>query len=92
MVSRRTYYQNKRLTALRRLDRRTKNNEHLRVYRKTTYYDEKTKYQATIKKEKITIVERILHLDSRHKSMEHSLQASIKQNKEQPNLQNLTKT
>ena len=69
MVSGRTYYQNKRLNTLRRLDQRTKNNEDLREYRKNTYYEEKTKYQGNNKKGKITIVERILQLDSRHKSM-----------------------
>ena len=53
MVSRRTYYQNKRLKALRRLNQRTKNNKDLKEYRKNTYYEKKTKYQATIKKEKL---------------------------------------
>jgi hypothetical protein len=52
MVSR-TYCQNKRLNTLRRLERRTKNNEDLRVHRKNTYYEEETKYQASIKKEKL---------------------------------------
>ena len=62
------------------------------MYHKNTYYEEKTKYQGNNKKGKITIVERILQLDSRHKSMKQSLQASIRQNKEQPNLQNLAKS
>jgi hypothetical protein len=43
----------KRLNALRRRYQRTKNNEELREYRKNIYYEEKTKYQATIKKEKL---------------------------------------
>jgi len=53
MASRRTYHQNKSLNTPRRLDRRTKNNEDLREYRENTYYEEKTKYQTTIKKEKL---------------------------------------
>jgi hypothetical protein len=39
----------KRLNALRRRYQRTKNNEELREYCKNIYYEEKTKYQATIK-------------------------------------------
>jgi hypothetical protein len=53
MVNGRNCYRNKRLNTLRRLNKRTKNNEDLREYRKNTYYEEKTKYQATIKKEKL---------------------------------------
>jgi len=51
MVSGRTYYQNKSLNTLRRLDQRAKNNKDLREYRKNTQYEEKTKYQSTLKEE-----------------------------------------
>ena len=60
MVSGRTYYQNKRLKALRKLDQRTKNYEDLREYKKIS---------SNNKKGKLTIVERIMQLDCRHKSM-----------------------
>jgi predicted nucleic acid-binding Zn-ribbon protein len=50
----------KRLNALRRLYQRTENNYELREHRKNIYHEEKTKYQAKIKKGKIKIVERIL--------------------------------
>ena len=43
----------KRLNSLRRRYQRTKNNEELREYRKDIYYEEKLKYQSTIKKEKL---------------------------------------
>jgi hypothetical protein len=43
----------KRLNALRRCYQRTKNSEVLREHRKNIYYEEKTKYQTTIKKEKL---------------------------------------
>jgi hypothetical protein len=43
----------KRWNALRRRYQRTKNNEKLREYRKNIYCEEKTKYHATIKKEKL---------------------------------------
>jgi hypothetical protein len=52
-VSGRTYYQNKRLNTFRRFDRKTKNNEDLREYSKNIYYEKKTKYQETIKNEKL---------------------------------------
>jgi hypothetical protein len=41
------------LNTLRRRYQRTKNNEELREYRKNIYCEEKAKYQATIKKEKL---------------------------------------
>jgi len=43
----------KGLNALRRRSQRTKNNEELRKYRKNIHYEEKTKYQAKIKAEKL---------------------------------------
>jgi translation initiation factor RLI1 len=82
----------KRRNALRRRYQRTKNNEELREYRKNTSHEKYTKYQATIKQGKIKIVGRILQLDTMHKSMERSLQANIKQNKEQPKVDSLAKT
>jgi len=45
--------QRKRLNALIRRYQRTQNNEELRGYHKNIYHEEKTKYQATIKKEKL---------------------------------------
>jgi hypothetical protein len=45
--------QRKRLNALGRRYQRTQNNEVLREYRKNIYHEGKTKYQATIKKEKL---------------------------------------
>jgi len=53
---------------------------------------EENKISSNDKKGKIKIVERILQLDTMHKSMERSLQASIKQNKEQPKVDSLVKT
>jgi hypothetical protein len=43
----------KSLNALRRRYQRKQNNEELREYHKNIYYEEKTKYQATIKKENL---------------------------------------
>ena len=43
----------KKLNALRKCYKRTKNNEELREHRKNRYYEEKTTYQATIKREKL---------------------------------------
>ena len=43
----------KRLNALRRCYQRTQNNEELRENCKNTYYEEKAKYQATIRKGKL---------------------------------------
>ena len=43
----------KRINALRRRYQRTKNNDELRESRKSQYYEEKTKYQVLIKKQKI---------------------------------------
>ena len=43
----------KKLNSLRRLYQRTKNNQQLRERRKSRYYEEKTTYQATIKREKL---------------------------------------
>jgi hypothetical protein len=43
----------KRLNALRRLYQRTKNNEKLRVHRKSLYYEERKEYLTTIKREKL---------------------------------------
>ena len=40
----------KKLNALRRRYQRTKNNEVLREHRKNRYYEERTLYQATIKR------------------------------------------
>ena len=43
----------KRLNALRRRYQRTKNNKELREHRKNIYYEEKTRYQTKIRKEKL---------------------------------------
>ena len=43
----------KKLNSLRKLYQRTKNNQQLRERRKSRYYEEKTTYQATIKREKL---------------------------------------
>jgi hypothetical protein len=43
----------KKLNALRRRYQRMKNNDELREQRKNRYYEEKTTYQATIKREKL---------------------------------------
>ena len=55
----------KRLNALRRCYQRTKNNEELRKYRKNIYYEEKTKYQATMKKKKLKSWKEYCHLTPR---------------------------
>jgi hypothetical protein len=43
----------KRINGLRRKYQRTTNNDELRESRKNQYHDEKTKYQAAIKRGKI---------------------------------------
>jgi hypothetical protein len=53
MVDRRVNSHEERSNALRRRYQRTTNNDDLRESRKNQYYDEKTKYQATIKRKKI---------------------------------------
>ena len=50
----------KRTNALRRLYQRTKNNDELRDRRKTQYFESKTTYAATIKREKNSILKGVL--------------------------------
>jgi len=76
---------------LRILNQRTKNNEDLRVYHKNTNYEEKTKYHATIKKEKLQSWKEYCNLTPGTNPL-NNLLSSIKQNKEQQNLQNLAKS
>jgi len=51
----------------------------------------KSKLSSNNKKGKNKIVERIVQLDTKHKSMECNLQAGNKQNKEEPNDENFEK-
>ena len=70
--------QRKRLNALRRCYQRTKNDEGLREQCKNKYFEERKDYQRTIKKEKNSIVEKLLQFDNTYKPLECNIQNSSK--------------